>query len=103
MINCIQRMTSGLLWIIMPRRCSTVDTLDELCRQYWTKNGTHRWPLYFTLLGICIHNTSVVLFDIDTCAGIRMASANELTVDDSWMQGKQRAEHRTQQLGYSHL
>jgi len=61
-----------------------VDTLDELCGQYSTKRGTHRWPLsvYFTLLDICIHNTSVVLFDIDTCTGIRMASANERTVDE---------------------
>ena len=57
----------------MPRRVQL--TLSTNCAaSIRQKNGTHRWPLslYFTLLGICIHNTSVVLFDIDAWTGIRI-------------------------------
>lgn len=42
-----------------------VDTLDKLCCQYSTKRGTRRWPLsmFFTLLDISVHNSSVIWLD----------------------------------------
>ena len=42
-----------------------VDTLDKLCCQYSTKRATRRWPLsmFFTLLDISVHNSSVIWLD----------------------------------------